>query len=1759
MFTRTCTKREDQVMPSTERTRPPITSSLNAYAPTFQPTNHSSPAQPKLSQVKSSQPASSQPSQPSQPEAPQPALLSEFANYMNKKDLLRWSLVTFDDRPETYQSWKDSFEVLTQELNANPREELNLLIHYLGPDSRKHAVSIRTANLNNPQKALEKLWSRLDDRYGSPVLLESSIKSRLSEFPKLTGKDSKKLFELADLLSEVQLRMEDPTLNRSLAYLDSSTGMRPIVAKLPINLQEKWTTRATNYNLQNGVTYPPFTYLVQFVTEMSRIRNDPSFNYQATCETSTNCSNRSNFVNDFRHRDSFKKNNVQVKKTAVNTSQEDSNINMGNNCFLHVSRHKLNQCKTFQKLTLNERKKLLKDYNFCFKCCDSTTHTYTGCSAFVKCDICGNRNHPAALHVSDMSTKRPGVTRRSHYGGEESNKSDSTPRSHYDGEESRTNLSSCCTELCGKDFTGRSCSKTILVRVYPVNQPEKSLSVYALIDDQSTHTLARTELFDALDIPMSSVTTYSLKSCAGTFQRSGRQASGLVVESNNGSCRLLLPRVTECEQIPEEESEIPTPDIVKFHSHLSGVDIPPLNQKAQVLLLIGRDLPEAHHIEDQRTGPRGTPFAQKLALGWVLIGNVCLGNLHPPASVNVLKTTVHQSGRVSVFDKCEYNISLKLDDDPIFRRQANDNDLGQSIEDNQFIELMDKAFTKNSTGNWTAPLPFRETREILPNNRSMALKRALMLQGSLRRNTTKQEHFVSFMQGIFDSGHAEIAPPVQPGQECWYLPIFGVYHPKKKDKIRVVFDSSCKHDGISLNDVLMLGPDLMNRLDGVLMRFRKEPIAVIADIQQMFFCFRVAEPHRDYLRFFWHQNNDPAQELLEYRMCVHVFGNRPSPAVATYGLRRCVRDDCSEVVKQFVTRNFYVDDGLASFPSVSEAVNVLKQTQKTLLEGGNLKLHKIASNSEEVMQQFSTADLAKSMEQLDLDRDDLPIHHSLGLSWDLATDTFIYKASEELKPFTKRGLLSTVNGLFDPLGFIAPIILNGRFIMRQAFTGIESWDDPLPTTIMGAWKLWLEQLKRLDGVHIPRWLLSVSYQMCVHKTLHIFCDASEKAVSACAYLRGVTSEKISVGFVFGKCKVAPKSGHTIPRLELCAAVLAVELGEMLSRELDLPLEDIKYYSDSKVVLGYLSNERRRFYVYVCNRVSRIRKSSSPHQWNYVATEENPADQGTRGLLPEQLCDSLWLNGPDFLRGNLRNPNNEKFFLVDPDKDTEIRAEIVTLKTISSKSTLGISRFNRFGSWSSLVRAITLIKRRLSKKGNEISRLDSELLIIKETQKQFYQKEINALHAGRPLPRDSTILALSPYLDDGLLRVGGRINLCDLPVCEKTPILIPGQSHIARLLVRHHHEKIYHQGRHLTEGAIRSEGLWITGGKRLVSSIIHHCVTCRKMRGKPLNQKMADLPKDRLTKSPPFTFVGVDVFGPWTIITRRTRGGSAHSKRWAVLFTCLYSRAVHIEVIEEMTSSSFINAMRRFIAMRGAVSEFRSDRGTNFVGAASELNMNIVNVEDSRMRAFLEDKRIVWKFNPPHASHFGGSWERMIGIARRILDAMLMDTKHGKLTHEVLTTFMAEVMAIMNSRPLVPVSGDVEAPFILSPQMLLTQKTQEVPTEFKDLDVKDMYRSQWKMVQVMANTFWKRWKSEFLSTLQPRQKWLVSTDNLKEGDVVLLHDKESARTDWPVGVVNRIFPSNSDGLVRKIEVRILKDGKPCLYIRPATEVISLLTV
>ena len=225
--------------------------------------------------------------------------------------------------------------------------------------------------------------------------------------------------------------------------------------------------------------------------------------------------------------------------------------------------------------------------------------------------------------------------------------------------------------------------------------------------------------------------------------------------------------------------------------------------------------------------------------------------------------------------------------------------------------------------------------------------------------------------------------------------------------------------------------------------------------------------------------------------------------------------------------------------------------------------------------------------------------------------------------------------------------------------------------------------------------------------------------------------------------------------------------------------------------------------------------------------------------------------------------------------------------------------------------------------------------------------------------------------------------------------------------RHYHNQVAHQGRQFTEGALRTAGLWVVGGKRLISSVVHKCVTCRKLRGRLEEQKMANLPAVRVSVDPPFTNVGLDVFGPLSVTSRRTRANSAESKRWAVMFTCLSTRAVHLEVVESMSTSSFVNALRRFLSIRGPVKHLRSDRGTNFVGAGKELK---INVNDPEIKTYLLDQGCVWTFNAPHSSHMEGVWERMIGVVRRILDGLLLKTSTTRLTHEVLTTLLAEVMA-----------------------------------------------------------------------------------------------------------------------------------------------------
>ncbi|XP_046585211.1 uncharacterized protein LOC124292203 [Haliotis rubra] len=1362
-----------------------------------------------------------------------------FSKYMLRRDLQMSRLRSYDDRPETYNCWKSNFKDVLRDLDVTAAEEMDLLIRWLGPESGKQAQGIRVSCTADPVLGLQKIWDRLDERYGSPELIEINLRKRLGSFPKLTLRDNDKLYELADLLSEIECLKLCDKYRSLLAYFDSAVGVLPIVSKLPFSFQEKWRSTAFKYKEDHRVPFPPFSFFVNFIKELSRIRNDPSFFVE-----------QANLKEEKPSYDQNKSRPRVASKKVEVTSRYDT---MKPVCPFHNTNHPLNQCRAFSTKTYKERKDFLKKHGYCYRCCMNNKHLARNCREEIKCGICGTSKHPTFLHFEYSSAQ-----------------SEDRTLQENGGEKQKDQVISKCSQICGKTFGGKSCSKTVLVRVYHKDKPELSVKVYAILDDQSNVTLARPELFDLLKVDTDDI-QYTISSCTGTSDTYGRRASNLVVESFDRSHTLDVPHVIECPQVPDMREEIPTPEIVLSYPHLQDVQIPQLDNDAQILLLIGRDVIEAHHVLDQKIGPKGSPYAQLLALGWVVIGETCLGKVHRPNHVTVNKIYISRTGqdhRGSVFHPCPNNLYVEKVSS-IFEVTKDDNKQGKSMEDIDFLQIMDNEMTMGPEGFWTAPLPFKPERRRLPGNKSQAFHRAYSLDRSLQKDPIKRAHFVDFMKKIFDSNHAELAPPLEDGEEHWYLPIFGVYHPKKPDQIRAVFDSSAVCDGISLNNVLLQGPDLMNSLLGVLLRFRKEEVAAMADIQSMFHCFQVKKEHRNFLRFFWYEDNDPSKRLTEYRMRVHVFGNKPSPSIATYGLKKAAtqgQDIYGLDTKTFIENEFYVDDGLTSCPTPEETVDLLKRTQKSLQENGNLRLHKVVSNSSVVMKAFPQEDLAKNLMNLDLRTDSFPLQRSLGMLWNINTDTFTFRSSREMKPCTRRGVLSTVHSIFDPLGFIAPIVIQGKQILQDIARDKYDWDDQLDLGKVSEFKKWRDSLILLEDVNISRMFVPSSFRHSVKKEIHIFADASEKSIAASAYLRTVDKNGVSHnGFILGKAKVVPSHAHTIPRLELCAAVLAADVADCVSRHLNLPLDSVHYYTDSKIVLGYIRNTSKRFTIYVSNRIQKIRRISMPDQWIYIPSDMNPADVATRPVSMTNFGENKWLKGvPHFL------DRTGKMQLQEDQSEFE---EVVT--AVATKVHVGQSlrseRFERFSDWKSLVRAISFLKMFIATRKPDSFKLtptdvfrNAEIFIIQEVQMEHFRTEIDCVRSGSRIPSNSTILSLNPYLnEDGLLCVGGRLRYSQIDVKQKTPVIIP-KGHVAVLLVRHYHAEVRHQGRHFTEGAVRAAGYWVLGGKRLISSTIHKCVKCRKMRKRPATQLMADLPSDRLTPSPPFTFTGVDTFGPWTV-------------------------------------------------------------------------------------------------------------------------------------------------------------------------------------------------------------------------------------------------------------------------------------------------------
>ena len=736
------------------------------------------------------------------------------------------------------------------------------------------------------------------------------------------------------------------------------------------------------------------------------------------------------------------------------------------------------------------------------------------------------------------------------------------------------------------------------------------------------------------------------------------------------------------------------------------------------------------------------------------------------------------------------------------------------------------------------------------------------------------------------------------------------------------------------------------------------------------------------------------------------------------------------------------------------------------------------------------------------------------------------------------------------------------------------WDRPLNNQRRKEWEDWTDSLRGLERIKIPRAFYVGPKESIQHASLHVFGDASEIASAVVAYLRTLMKDgSIRVSFVCGESKIAPKNSATVPRLELCAMVQASIVGHRVENQLKTKLDDVCYYSDSTVALAYLFNETKRFKNYVVRRKTRILRNTTTSQWHHIEGSINPADLATRPVAPSTLISSLWLTGPEFLHEEplLKQQFDPHTLSNEPLPDTmDEPSRVLKSKSTNHVLDVWLTQPTRwFKTWATthkmVTRLLAFIRQwRQKATGKHIPSVNTDL----QRQATFTLVRLAQRESFPDLSKSSNLSGirsnlspLAPFKDQhDLIRVGGRLKLSSLPGDLKHPLLLPKSHRITDMLSRHFHGCVLHQGKYITTSALRQHGFHIEGMSHYVTKLINSCGVCRRLRAKIENPIMADLPSDRTEPGPPFSAVGIDVMGPWHVASGpKTRRNSTTKKVWALLVTCMASRAVHVETLESMDTPTLMNALKRVISIRGKISMIRSDQGTNFVGAQSQEDCLTVLGSKQTSEA-MTDLGVDWNMNPPHASHWGGVFERKIGQIRRGMDSTMMHTKHRNLTAEELRTLLMEAAFIVNSTPLWSTNADPNEPLPITPNLLLTQKGAELHStrSFEEPDLLSYGPRRWRRIQALADIFWKQWRDLYLMDQQKRSKWTKNIPPLQEGDVVIIKDENTARAYWPLARVEKTYRSH-DGVIRKADLRMARldlNKKPRYLTRPCSQMVRI---
>lgn len=1612
------------------------------------------------------------------------------------------TLPKFNGDPEAWPLFISSFEHTTRACGYSNIENLDRLLNSLEGEALNAVRSMLVLPDSVPEVIRD-----LRRLFGQPERLLRTLLNKVKNAPPPTTENLKTFVTFGITVKQLCDHLEAARLHE---HLNNPLMIQQLVEKLPPEYQMKWV----EYRRSKHGT--PLRLFTDYITGVGDVASEAEAYNSTTKELARNMKPKLTKKKEFVH----------VHNSSSTHTEGTSNEKPSKPCWIcKRTDHRIRFCDDFRKMNIAERLRAVEKEKLCGTCLNK--HGDNPCGSKLRCTVKNCKgNHHSLLHRAEESVQLQKVECNKHEGS----------------------------------------TRSVIFRMVPVtlHADSKRYDTLAFLDEGSSTTLIDDEVVNLLQVkgqpePLIVTWTGNINRCENTSQR-----VAITLSAQGSNEKILLEDVRTVSELLLPRQDMRFSEVSRQYPHLAGLPVKDYRDK-RATILVGLDNLHLFAPLESRVGNWNEPIAVRSKMGWTVYGPE---KQKPNASTYLNLHSVTPITNQQLHE--------------LMREQYALNEIGVTSfaipepKEEQRAKAILKSTTKRIGERFETGLLWREDERRFPDSYPMAMRRLKALERKLQRVPVLKQKVCQMIEEYELKGYAHKITDAElsetPITSVWYLPLNVVINPRKPDKIRLVWDAAATVAGISLNSELLKGPDMLVPLPKVVCCFREGPVALGGDIQEMYHQLKIRADDKQAQRFLFQSKDSGAPQI--YVMDVATFGATCSPCSAQF-VKNINAEQFSDEYPQAtsaIVKQHYVDDYYDSVDSVEEAIQRAREVKYIHAKGG-FHIRNWVSNSAAFLEALGER---SGEEVVHFNRDKgSNCERVLGIVWNPVEDVFSFSTASKAEFVkvldgeeypTKRMVLSFVMAQFDPIGLLTPVTVRGKMLVQDLWRTGCDWDEKIDEIAAHKWMRWISLMRSIGSFKLPRSYFG-NAKSCEIKDLqlHIFTDASETAYGCVAYFRAVVRGEVRCALVMSRSKVAPLKQISIPRLVLMAAVLGARLARTVRESHNFVVDRVVYWTDANVVLSWIRSDQRRYKQFVGFRVGEILSLTKLTDWRWVPTRFNVADQLTKwGKDPEMHPESSWVCGPAFIyKSEHEWPKKE---LPPPNTMEELRVNLLIHDVKLQEEIIDSSRIAK---WTILVRTLATALRFISNcrrklNGQAIETLKgterqqkllksgavhgirvplkqeeykrAERCLIKMAQAECFSDEIKVMkrNNNRPvdqwiaLEKSSPLSKLTPLIDgEGLIRMEGRCEKAEhLPFDLRFPLILPANCRITNMIVQYFHEKCGH-GYRLTVKNQLKQLYHVVHIDAVVKKVASACMWCKVRRNRPRVPREAPLPVQRLTPSlRPFSFVGVDYMGPFEVTVARHK-----EKRWIALFTCLVTRAIHLEVSFGLTTQSCLMAISRFVARRGWPIEFLSDNGTNFQGASKELLALIQSIELDCADEYT-NARTKWTFNPPGTPHMGGVWERLVRSVKEALKAL---DDGRRLTDEIMQTVVVEAEDIINSRPLTYVEQESDEVDALTPNHFLRgPPSHQYQIVARPPHPAEALRDSFKRSQQLSNELWQRWVNEYVPSLNQRTKWFGETRPLKTGDLVYIVEG-SNRKCWVRGRVEEPIMS-SDGRIRQAWVR-----------------------